>query len=581
MSPNETRVAGAADPKADTTRSFVVAGAETADATAVQPSAGASSRPVQEVSRFQLRKRIGHGGFGSVFLAFDPTLARDVALKLPRDASSWTDEKVQRFLEEARIAARMKHPHVVTIYDAGRCDPNGVFIAMEYVEGNTLAERLARGKLSIPETMRICSQVADAIHKGHNLGLVHRDLKPANILIDAAGNAKVCDFGLALHEDSQADRRGELGGTLPYMSPEQLRGESHLLDGRSDVWSLGVILYECLAGRRPFRGNSNEEVRDQIMTRDPKPIRQLDDSIPAALDDLCRKCLMRDISDRMPTAHDFRKALTEYDDGKCRSKRRLVQVIMGMLLVGAMLTSASYFIPRMSERLPSKDAPGATTEKSTINKLDDQLDLLVLPLKEIAAAKGDVTDFLQLDSANRTLTMRSERNLWVLAADHRGRSPLKLRGAIFIDEWVGSAGFCWGLADDVSAFPKRKPQCFAILLERFDPGETLNLRLKKLVVDEFLGSQQVKSVITLAETTLNAPVNEFRALEVILDEAGAEVWIDGKLVWKPNVLDEEFKEFASAEGAVGLVGRGKTVIFRDATLTFLNMNQRKTNERDG
>src|SRR5262249_2043637 len=154
------------------------------------------------------------------------------------------------------LAARLKHPHVITVYDVGCCSETGVFIAMEYVEGETLAQRLSRGRPGILETLRWCAQIAAAIHEGHKLKLVHRDLKPSNILLDRAGNVKVCDFGLALHEDAQHDRRGEVSGTHPYMSPEQVHGNSHLLDGRTDIWSMGVILYECLAGSRPFRGET-------------------------------------------------------------------------------------------------------------------------------------------------------------------------------------------------------------------------------------------------------------------------------------------------------------------------------------
>lgn len=342
------------------TRSFKGPDAEVTDNDFSLPNGGRAIP--QTISRFQIRRLLGDGGFGSVYLAYDPKLHREIALKIPRMASL-TDEDKQKFLAEARNAGQLKHPHVITIHDVGDSAESGVFIVMEYVEGETLARRLSRGKLGVREAIRVCSQVADAMHHAHGLHIYHRDLKPANILIDRAGNARVCDFGLALHEDDQREHRGEVSGTRAYMSPEQIQGNVHLLDGRTDIWSLGVILYEGLSDRRPFRGENWAEIREDILTRDPRPLRQIDDSIPAELDTLCRQALRRDPADRLPAAIDFRERLRVIERRQNRKPIRMVAGVCGIIALLAVAAIAVHeFYPRPGERnspdRPRHERPG-------------------------------------------------------------------------------------------------------------------------------------------------------------------------------------------------------------------------------
>ncbi|MEQ9411097.1 MAG: bifunctional serine/threonine-protein kinase/formylglycine-generating enzyme family protein [Fuerstiella sp.] len=270
----------------------------------------------KQIDRYQIRGVLGTGGFGCVYKGFDADLKREVALKVPWPQNEWSEQHEAAFLEEAEKAAQLRHQNVVTIYDVRRCADHGVYIVMEYVAGESLAHHLKRLEgqpMDVAMTVRVVSQVASAMHAAHQRGLVHRDLKPSNILLDGQGNAHVADFGLALLEERQAAERGIVSGTVPYMSPEQVSGKSQFLDGRSDIWSLGVVLYRCLSGRLPFAsGRSFEVIREEIIHREPKPPRQINDQIPWRLEEICLKCLSKAVSERYRTAKDVEDELTHW-----------------------------------------------------------------------------------------------------------------------------------------------------------------------------------------------------------------------------------------------------------------------------
>lgn len=259
----------------------------------------------QKIGRYSVVRVLGEGAFGTVLLAHDDDLQRAVAIKVPRRDRFLSMQDASVFMEEARTVARLRLPGIVAVYDVGRTDDGFPFVVLEFIDGPSLESEMRAGPVSPRRAAQLLAAIADAVAFAHKQGFVHRDLKPANILLDGQGIPHVSDFGLALHESQQIRRKGEYAGTAAYMSPEQIRGESHRLDGRTDIWALGVILYHLLTRRLPFGGTTLHEISDEIQHRDPKPPRQIDDAIPAELVLIIDRCCQKKISDRYSTASDL------------------------------------------------------------------------------------------------------------------------------------------------------------------------------------------------------------------------------------------------------------------------------------
>jgi serine/threonine-protein kinase len=269
---------------------------------------------IERLGHYRLLERIGAGGMGEVYRARDERLDRDVAIKiLPLNVRD--DPRARdRLLEEARSASQLNHSHICTIYEVNEED-SIAFIAMEYVAGRSLSAIIPPEGLPTEQVVRYGTQIADALAHAHQRRIVHRDLKPANVTVTPDGIAKVLDFGLATRlctEELEAvtvsqvklGESGPLAGTLPYMAPEQLRGDP--ADARSDIWALGVLLYEMASGHRPFSGRSGFELTSAIL-RDPPP--PLPDHVPAGLVAVVRKCILKDPAARYQSAADVQSAL--------------------------------------------------------------------------------------------------------------------------------------------------------------------------------------------------------------------------------------------------------------------------------
>lgn len=277
------------------------------------PAEPASSGPLPQFTDFEIEREIGHGGMGIVYLARQRSLQRQVAIKMLLDGAFASPTQRARFISEARVLAGLDHPNIVRVHEAGELN-GSLYFAMDYVAGGSLQERLGEHGMQPAAATRLMIPIAQAIQYLHDQKIIHRDLKVSNILIDERHRPRVTDFGLAkfLESDAKLTSSGVVMGTPDYMSPEQAAGKSELVGPRSDVYSLGAILYELLTGRTPFRGSSPMNTIVQVLQTEPKRLRLVDPRIPSDLERICLKCLEKDPDDRYSSAAELARDLERF-----------------------------------------------------------------------------------------------------------------------------------------------------------------------------------------------------------------------------------------------------------------------------
>ncbi len=313
------------------------------------------------VDQYQILSKLGQGGMGEVYLADDTTLRRRVAIKFLPAHVGGDAEAVARFQREAQAAAALEHANIVAIHHVGTLEGRP-YIVMALVEGETLSDLLGKGPLPTPRVADIASQIADALVAAHRVGVVHRDIKPANVVIGTDGRARVLDFGLAKLQGASGVTRADTAlGTAPYMSPEQLRGEA--VDGRTDIFSLGAVLYEMLAGRKPFRGEHREAVFYSILNETPARPSRPGDAAADALAGVAMRALEKKPSERYPNAHEMLTALravgapeaTPRTKPRARSKKQVA--LIGAVAAVAAAIAASQLRDRDGTSPPVVPGP--------------------------------------------------------------------------------------------------------------------------------------------------------------------------------------------------------------------------------
>lgn len=303
-----TRPAGA-DPRLDSTRAQTPSNRT--------PTGAGPAAPHGQVPGYEIEGELGKGGMGVVYKARHVSLNRPVALKMMAGG----DRDRIRFLAEAEAVAAVRHDNVVQVYDFGENDGRP-YMSLELCAGGSLACRLLDGPLTAPTAAALLAGIAAGVAAAHGLGIVHRDLKPANVLLADGGTPKVADFGIAKRSGIDLTQTQAVMGTPAYMAPEQASGGSKFVGPPADVWALGVMLYECLAGARPFDGKTTDEVLAQVQRSAPSPLRARAPATPRDLVLICRKCLEKDPIDRYPTAAELAADLGRFVRGEPVLARR-------------------------------------------------------------------------------------------------------------------------------------------------------------------------------------------------------------------------------------------------------------------
>jgi serine/threonine-protein kinase len=353
--------------------------------TVIPPDAGEPAL----VGPYQVLECVGVGGMGAVYRARDARLDRDVALKLLPVHEAGTPAAEERLLREARAAAALEHPNVCTVHEIGAGPDGRPYIAMAFYDGETLKERLARGRLPAAEAVDVAAQIVRGLAAAHAHGLVHRDVKPGNIMLVRDGTVKLLDFGLATAPDVTLTRPGATPGTVAYMSPEQARGDP--VGPESDLWSLGVVLWEMLAAARPFRGGHEQAVIHAILHSEPESVREHAPDVPEALERVLGRLLRKDPRDRYLSADELladltAPAATARGVGPPLARRRARPRVTWIAAAGVLLLAVASAAFWLGER---GGASGAATEGGGAgvgadSRLDQVRTIAVLPFTNVS-----------------------------------------------------------------------------------------------------------------------------------------------------------------------------------------------------
>ena len=338
----------------------------------------------EKISHYLILNKLGNGGMGVVYEAQDTRLGRHVALKFLPEEVARDSQALERFQREARAASALNHPHICTIHDFGECE-RGPFMVMEVLGGSTLKHRISGKPLACESVVELGIQIAEALEAAHAKAVLHRDITPSNVFVTQGGEAKLLDFGLAKLSGTTAENLvslevtttghskdltvpGALMGTAPYMSPEQIRGEP--VDARSDIFSFGAVLYEMATGQPPFSGETIEQIREAILSKDPMSPRKLNPRVAAGLEGIILKALQKERSARYQSASDVLHDLNDFHRAK---ERRKVWITRSAVAVLILLVGIAGVVGTFLSKNSINEAPNIIQRQITSNPVNDSV----------------------------------------------------------------------------------------------------------------------------------------------------------------------------------------------------------------